>query len=192
MSYRRSEKRFIAALVAPFVLAAAGFGLWVCVSAMMENTKLARFSGDVLRVVSLARDMSQDFKTNDEHATRVLFERLAQLPDFKIVNAEDPAQRGFVNPWGALGSLGLMLSQQEVRLRTRVSSTICRRYLLLNAPDADSLGIQSVEAQDEASFGGGRLIFNAAQGQKKIDEPAIKAGCGREDKVLLSVTFRLK
>lgn len=181
-------------LVSPVVLLIIAFGLWVSVSAVLENSRLARMSGEILSVVALARDMAIDYRANDEQATRVLFERLAQTGIFEIVSPDDPTKRGFVNPWGELGSIGLLPSEQALRFRTRVSPVVCRRFLALYAKAAPSLGLARVDVREEDGFSSWRTLYTAPlkdRAETVMDSFAIQSGCGNTGLVLLSLTFRL-
>lgn len=188
-------------LVAPPVLALAGLGLWLAFEGSVENYKFGRISEQIILTVVRAREMRVPVKADPTRMQSELIKRLVSFDGMSAIeeaarlprpNAEP--EKKLLNPWGQPLEIVIYPSAQAIRFETALSSATCRKVLNFYATDAVSLGLLRVDVKEPVPSSLWRLIYQQpAKVEKKGIEPlAIKTGCGRASRVLVSLTFSLK
>ncbi len=186
--------------VAPPVLALAGFGVWVSLSAAAENFKIGQMSDQIIAVVSRARQMKINASLDPFRAQTDLMNHLvsfdnlplSSLPDQKTGRREP--ERGVENPWGGLTRVWVYPSARALRLEATASSPVCRKLLERYAPDAVSLGLLRVDAREQLPSALWRVFYeqrSRAKPGEGMPSSAVFSACGGTAAVQLSLTFRL-
>jgi hypothetical protein len=182
--------------IAPLVAAAVAAALWLSVTAAVENFKFARATGQILSVIAAARDMAVPAAANASLATAGLFDRLAHIDSASVRPATENRMASLANPWGGSVTLDMQPALRQLRVQTNLFPAVCRRLVLFYAKDAGPLGLQRVEAHDTGLVEmPSRLLFDAQNTAAMPTQPnpgAIAMGCGRDEQVLLTLTFRLQ
>lgn len=194
----QQQNRWEVIFIAPLVLALVLAGVWLVGNAAYENIRLSRAADQIVSVVALARDMHVP-KTADANrvmgafAARMQSQSIAPVIITKSAFLDQPAQKGFENPWGNPVSFYFYPAAQAMRLEGLFSSVACRKLLLLYAKDAGALGIRRVDIKSEDVAGVWGLIYQSQKDQKnsQISEEAIYVGCGKSKEVILSLSFSL-
>ncbi|MFA6280849.1 MAG: hypothetical protein WC612_08735 [Bdellovibrionales bacterium] len=186
-------------LAAPVVIVVACASLWFSLSAVYENYNLGRAFNQLIRVVDVAREMRVVEGASPEQAVQTLLERLAEL-DIADVKTTSPnflgksGERGFKNPWGYDVGAFFYPSAKAFRLEMEVSPHACRHLLDIYAKNMAPFGIRRVDAREQDPNAAWRLVYEESQ-QKgvapQLGAEAIASGCGRDEHILLSLTFLL-
>ncbi len=186
-------------LAAPFVVAVAMASVWLSLRATHENYNLGRTFNQFIQVVDVAREMHVGEGASPERAAQTLLERLAERK-IAEVDKTSPSfmgksgERGFENSWGYGVGVFFYPSAKAFRLETEVSPHACRHLLALYAKNLQTLGVRRVDAREQDPHAIWRLIYEEPQqkgSSPQLGEGAIASGCGREDHILLSLTFLL-
>lgn len=192
------QTRWEVIFAAPIVLALILTGVWLVMSAAYENFHLSRAADQIIRTVSLAREMRIPKNASTQRVTEAFTKRMAALNIAPVIITKSafldkPAQRGYENPWGNSVSVYFYPQAQAVRLEGAVSAAACRRLLLLYAEDPNGLGMRRIDIKNEDIAGAWRLVYEASETNKgkQIVPAAIHTGCGKKGTVLLSLSFSL-
>lgn len=194
---RRTSLSFF--FLAPPVLALALAGVWLSVSAGIENLKYARVSSQVISAVARARAMRIRPNSEASYAQGELLKRLVEADGAIPLLLTSPgakAERAMVNPWGKPTRLIVYPAAQALRIELILSRTACLKMLQLYAGDVASLGLLRVDVREQLPSALWRLVYEQPQGQTAsktgLDAGAIQAGCGGAAETTVSLTFSLK
>lgn len=185
-------------LIAPPVLLLCAAGIWLAVSAALENIRLGRATDRMIAAVSVARDMRLPPAADPAKSAEGLLMRLSSYYGLSLV--ESPAdlagrgpQQALENPWGGAMRLFLYPAAQSLRIELGVPVSACRDILTFYASDAKALGLQRVDVRDDLPSALWRLVYEeSASGSNGLIEPgAVAAGCGQASASVMSLTFRL-
>jgi len=192
------QTRWETIIIAPIIFILILTGLWLVGAAAYENYRISSASDQIIRVVSLARDMRIPKYSSIDNVTKSFFSRMGRLNIAPIIITkpaflENSPQRGYENSWGNPASIYFSPKEQYIRIEGMVSASACRRLLLLYRKEAGELGIRRVDVKNEEITSLWRLVYHADKKEKnkKISSPAIYSGCGDDGNVLLSISFYL-
>ncbi len=182
--------------IAPLVLAACVAALVVTGLATYENYKLGQTTDQIVRVVSLARDLKLAKDFTPERSSFLFFERLQGIMSSEVLtwppSSEGRTQEhGVRTPSGDVLRVYFYPSSSSVRLETKISATFCRRVLLFYAKDVVSLGLRRVDARSDEIGTIWRMIYQEQGKDSHLSSDAIRAGCGTDGDDVLSLTFYL-
>lgn len=182
-------------VVAPIVMIGAVAALVLTLLATYENYSLGRATDQIIRVVSLARDLRLANETAPERAATVFFTRMEQVAPSEVIQISSPflgekSEQGVKNPWGGVMRVFFYPSAASVRLETALSSGACRRLLFFYAKDALSLGIRRVDVRSADAGSVWRMLYQEKGTGSVLSPEAIYSGCG-SDQTILSLTFSL-
>ncbi|MDD3181586.1 MAG: hypothetical protein PHD48_02115 [Alphaproteobacteria bacterium] len=180
--------------VAPVVMIGAIIALALTGFATYENYRLGQATDQIIRIVSLARDLRVAKDIPSDKASLIFYERLRQISPAEVVEVSsqflgDRPEQGLLNPWGEVLRVFFYPSANSLRLETQLSSAACRRMLSFYAKDVGSLGVRRIDVRNADAGSVWRMVY---QEQGGILSPhAIYGGCGDDVQDVLSLTFYL-
>lgn len=183
-------------VVAPIVVIGACVALVLTILAAYENYRLGQATDQVIRVVSLARELRVSKETQADRALATFYARMEQIAPTSVVQISsrfmgEKQEQGLMNPWGEAMRVIFYPPEASVRLEMPVSSVACRRLLLFYANDVGSLGIRRVDVRSAEAGSIWRIVYQEQNKAAILSPDAIYGGCGEEAEDILSLTFYL-
>lgn len=177
--------------LAPILLGAVLFGIWVSVAAAINNYRFARAIDQLLNVAAIARDFSADPRLSLEIGTEKFLDRLQSF-GLGLVPSPNGKTRLLPTPWGTNMQFVFSPQMKLMRLETGLSSVGCKKTLTFLASDPAALGLRRIDISDIGPTSLWRNVYQDSQSDKKISPEGIKAACSQSKDLLLGLNFQTK
>ncbi|HUY67960.1 MAG TPA: hypothetical protein VMV79_01500 [Alphaproteobacteria bacterium] len=173
-------------LVLALICVIAGFAVLVAFEAVYESVRLARAEGQILALVSAARDAARDrqftLQPNED-----LLAALWQRGD-ALAGQASPA---LVNDWG--GRIAMTAAPPAAAwVETEVPVSACRQLALFFGHDAADIFLQKMQARPMQGEESWRGAYDAAAGAGPFDPAAAEAACGDQGRAALALLIKLR
>lgn len=185
-------------IIGPAVVLLILVSVWLTLAATYENYRVGAATNQIIRVVSLARDMRVPVDASPIRAAGSFFERLMQLDSSEVEQIAPAflgkeAEYGVVNPWGERMRVFFYPAARALRLETAVSASACGKMLKFYSKDLGALGVRRIDVKEDDPARLWRLVYEEGKvkDNKTLTSEAIRSGCGVDGQNLLSLTFYL-
>ncbi|MDP9127766.1 MAG: hypothetical protein M3N08_05860 [Pseudomonadota bacterium] len=163
--------------------------LWITVAAVREDLVFAQGTGQVIELITTAREIA----VNDKNfATQPGEDILARLIRAKrIAGDPDMSPAMIMNPWkGTVASISP--SPSLMRIESEVPARICRRLALFVVKNGGDLGLAAVETRADDTKIWQRPYDRAAGTQVISSSDRIEAACGQAQRINLALVLTLR